>query len=144
MLSFSLAHILCYHLCYHLMLSFFVIISPLFSFSWKRDTLPGSVGWPPTLDVLSLSSFIHDSNGVTYIIVPWLLFFVLHYLSGHHVLALLYKNYAEKYGEEDDPILKTWCQKILEEREKYCSSHLRVWRRDKMAPGGSNLPSIFL
>jgi hypothetical protein len=29
----------CYHLCYHLMLSFFVIVSPLFSFSWKRDTL---------------------------------------------------------------------------------------------------------
>jgi hypothetical protein len=28
-----------YHWCYHLMLSFFVIISPLFSFSWKRDTL---------------------------------------------------------------------------------------------------------
>ncbi len=26
-----------YHLCYHLMLSFFVLISPLFSFSWKRD-----------------------------------------------------------------------------------------------------------
>jgi hypothetical protein len=50
--------------------------------------------------------------------VPWLLFFVLHYLSGHHVLALLYKNYAEKYGEEDEPILKTRCQKILEEREK--------------------------
>ncbi len=39
MLSFSLVHILCYHLCYHLMLSFIVIISPLFSFSWKRDTL---------------------------------------------------------------------------------------------------------
>jgi hypothetical protein len=30
----------CYHLCHHLMLSLFVIISPLFSFSWKRDTLP--------------------------------------------------------------------------------------------------------
>ncbi len=29
----------CYYLCYHLMLSLFVIISPLFSFSWKRDTL---------------------------------------------------------------------------------------------------------
>ncbi len=39
MLSFSLVHILCYHLCYHLMLSFIVITSPLFSFSWKRDTL---------------------------------------------------------------------------------------------------------
>jgi hypothetical protein len=39
MSSFSLVHILCYHLRYHLMLSFFVIISPLFSFSWKRDTL---------------------------------------------------------------------------------------------------------
>jgi hypothetical protein len=39
MLSFSLVHILCYHLRYHLMLSFIVIISPLFSFSWKRDTL---------------------------------------------------------------------------------------------------------
>ncbi len=39
MLLFSLLHILCYHLCYHLMLSFTVIISPLFSFSWKRDTL---------------------------------------------------------------------------------------------------------
>jgi len=38
-LSFFLVQILCYHLCYHLMLSFIVIISPLFSFSWKRDTL---------------------------------------------------------------------------------------------------------
>ncbi len=38
-LSFFLVHILCYHLCYHLMLSFFVIISHLLCFSWKRDTL---------------------------------------------------------------------------------------------------------
>ena len=38
-LSFFLVPVGCYHLCYHLMLSFFVIISPLFSFSWKRDTL---------------------------------------------------------------------------------------------------------
>jgi hypothetical protein len=38
-LSFFLVQHGCYHLCYHLMLSFFVIISPLFSFSWKRDTL---------------------------------------------------------------------------------------------------------
>jgi hypothetical protein len=37
-LSFFLVQDGCYHLCYHLMLSFFVIISPLFSFSWKRDT----------------------------------------------------------------------------------------------------------
>jgi hypothetical protein len=39
MLSFFLVTVGCYHLCYHLMLSFIVIISPLFSFSWKRDTL---------------------------------------------------------------------------------------------------------
>jgi hypothetical protein len=32
-LSFFLVQDGCYHLCYHLMLSFFVIISPLFSFS---------------------------------------------------------------------------------------------------------------
>ena len=32
-LSFFLVDVGCYHLCYHLMLSFFVIISPLFSFS---------------------------------------------------------------------------------------------------------------
>ncbi len=38
-LSFFLVQHGCYHLCYHLTLSFFVIISPLFSFSWKRDTL---------------------------------------------------------------------------------------------------------
>ncbi len=38
-LPFFLVQHGCYHLCYHLMLSFFVIISPLFSFSWKRDTL---------------------------------------------------------------------------------------------------------
>ncbi len=38
-LSFFLVQEGCYHLCCHLMLSFFVIISPLFSFSWKRDTL---------------------------------------------------------------------------------------------------------
>ncbi len=38
-LSFFLVQDGCYHLCYHLMLSFFVIISPLFSFSWKHDTL---------------------------------------------------------------------------------------------------------
>ncbi len=38
-LSFFLEQLGCYHLCYHLMLSFFVIISPLFSFSWKCDTL---------------------------------------------------------------------------------------------------------
>jgi hypothetical protein len=38
-LSFFLEQHGCYHLCYHLMLSFFVIISPLFSFSWKCDTL---------------------------------------------------------------------------------------------------------
>jgi len=31
-LSFFLVQILCYHLCYHLMLSFLVIISPLFLF----------------------------------------------------------------------------------------------------------------
>ncbi len=35
----NVTHNGCYHLCYHLMLSFFVIISPLFSFSCKRDTL---------------------------------------------------------------------------------------------------------
>ncbi len=28
-----------YHLCYHFELSFFVIISPLFYFCWKHDTL---------------------------------------------------------------------------------------------------------
>ncbi len=39
MLSFFLVPVGCYHLCYLLMLSFIVIISPLFSFSWKRDTL---------------------------------------------------------------------------------------------------------
>ncbi len=38
-LSFMLSFLGCYHFCYHLMLSFIVIISPLFSFSWKRDTL---------------------------------------------------------------------------------------------------------
>ncbi len=49
-LSFSLVQDGCYHFCYHSMLSFFVIISPLFSFSWKRDTLQKhwkiSSGWP--------------------------------------------------------------------------------------------------
>jgi len=44
-LSFFLVQHGCYHLCYHLMLSFFVIISPLFSFSWKRDTLLSSPWW---------------------------------------------------------------------------------------------------
>ncbi len=39
MLSFFLENILCYHFWYHLKLSFIIIISPLFSFSWKRDTL---------------------------------------------------------------------------------------------------------
>ncbi len=38
-LSFFLVQDGCYHLCYHLMLSFFVIISSLSYFSWKRDTL---------------------------------------------------------------------------------------------------------
>ncbi len=38
-LSFFLVQHGCFHLCYHLMFSFFVLISPLFSFSWKRDTL---------------------------------------------------------------------------------------------------------
>ncbi len=50
--------------------------------------------------------------------MPWLLFFVLHYLSDQNVLTVLYEKYAEKYGEKDEPILKTRCQKILEEREK--------------------------
>jgi hypothetical protein len=45
-LSFFLVHVGCYHLCYHLMLSFFVIISPLLSFSWKRDTLVKSADLP--------------------------------------------------------------------------------------------------
>ncbi len=35
MLSFFLIPVGCYHLCYHLILSFIVIISPLFSFSWE-------------------------------------------------------------------------------------------------------------
>ncbi len=44
-LSFFLVQDECYHLFYHLMLSFFVIISPLFSFSWKRDTLNNVLKW---------------------------------------------------------------------------------------------------
>ncbi len=39
LLTFFLVQDGCYHLRYHLRLSFFVIISTLFSFSWKRDTL---------------------------------------------------------------------------------------------------------
>ncbi len=52
MLSF-----LCYHLCYHLMLSFIVIISPLFSFSWKHNTLGRGGG-----DTMNPKAFFSSDN----------------------------------------------------------------------------------
>ncbi len=66
-LSFFLVQILCYHLCYHLMLSFIVIISPLFSFSWKRDTL----AYESSFSILKyiLDACFHDVSNNTLLIM---------------------------------------------------------------------------
>ncbi len=61
-----------------------------------------------------MSSF----NLYAHIAVPRLLFFVLLHMSGQTILAALNEKDAEKYGEEDEPIKKTRCQKILEKRGK--------------------------
>jgi hypothetical protein len=64
MLSFSLVHILCYHLCYHLMLSFIVIISPLFLFpeivTHSTKPSPADTGRTSGQNLLFLFSHFHS------------------------------------------------------------------------------------
>jgi hypothetical protein len=47
------------------------------------------------------------------------LYFVVHDESGQTVLAALYEKDAEKYGEEDEIVKQTRCQKNLEKRRKH-------------------------
>jgi hypothetical protein len=70
-LSFFLVQHGCYHLCYHLMLSFFVIISPLFSFSWKRDTLLYSHRCSLAKSPIHWSGEYRTTRGLGFLAVGW-------------------------------------------------------------------------